>query len=60
MTRIHADQLQPGDDIVDESGMRHRVTHIECRTGWSFPIAFSDDGWAIALGQRPLLVDRAA
>jgi hypothetical protein len=60
MTTIHADQLQPGDDVVDDRGLRHRVTHIECRSGWSFPIAFGNDGWAIALGQQPLVVYRAA
>jgi preprotein translocase subunit YajC len=60
MTTIHADELRPGDDIVDDGGFHHRVTHIECRSGWAFPIAFSDDGWAIAVGHQLLNVDRAA
>ena len=60
MTTIHADELRPGDNIVHDGGSQYRVTHIECRNGWSFPIAFGDNGWAIALGRQLLVVDRAA
>jgi hypothetical protein len=40
---IHADELQPGD-IVDYHGEPHRVSHVDCHMGWSWPIAFDDAG----------------
>lgn len=60
MTSIPAHQLQPGDAVVDPDGDHHHVTHIDHRPGWSFPVAFDDRGWALALGCRPILVDREA
>lgn len=60
MTTIHADQLRPGD-VVDHRGEWHRVTHVDRRGGWSFPVAFDDDGWAIALGHDDVVIlDRAS
>jgi hypothetical protein len=57
MTTIHADDLQPGD-VVRHAGVVHRVDHVDCRLGWAFPVAFGDDGWAIALGHELLDVER--
>jgi len=59
MNRIHADDLQPGD-VVDYHGHPHRVTHIDRRNGWAWPVAFDDAGWAMALGHNLVTVDRAA
>jgi hypothetical protein len=56
---IHADELQPGD-IVDYHGEPHRVSHVDCHMGWSWPIAFDDAGWAMALGHDLVAVHRAA
>jgi hypothetical protein len=58
MTTIHADELLPGD-VVRHAGTAHRVDHVDCRLGWAFPVAFGDDGWAIALGHELLDVERA-
>jgi hypothetical protein len=59
MTTIHADALQPGD-VVDYHGHPHRVTHIDRRNGWAWPVAFDDAGWAMALGHDLVTVHRAA
>jgi hypothetical protein len=56
---IHADELQPGD-IVDYHGEPHRVSHVDCHMGWSWPIAFDDAGWAMALGHDPVVVHHRA
>lgn len=57
MTTIHADELLPGD-VVCLAGHAHRVVRVDCQPGWAFPVAFADDGWAIALGHDLLHVDR--
>lgn len=59
MTTIYAHDLQPGD-VVDYHGQPHRVTHVDQGSGWAWPVAFDDTGWAIALGHDLVQVDRAA
>ena len=49
MTRIHADELRPGD-IVALDGERHRIAGVDLRAGWAWPIARDDHGWAMAIG----------
>lgn len=58
-TTIYADDLQPGD-IVDYHGEPHRVSHVDRDIGWSWPIAFDDAGWAMALGHVLVVVHRRA
>jgi hypothetical protein len=58
MTTIHATDLKPGD-VVAYRGRWHRVTHIDRRDGWAWPVAYGD-GWAMALGDDPVVVDRVA
>lgn len=57
MTTIHADELLPGD-VVRQNGQLHRITRVDRRFGWAFPVAVADDGWAIAIGHELLDVDR--
>lgn len=59
MTSIHADELRPGD-VVARDGERHRITHIDCRAGWAWPVACADTGWAIAIGHALIDVERDA
>ena len=59
MTRIHADELRPGD-VVALDGERHRITHVDLRAGWAWPIAGDDHGWAMALGHSLVDVFRDA
>ena len=59
MTTINAHDLRPGD-VVDYHGEAHRVTHIDRRDGWAWPVAYDDAGWAIALGDDEVQVLRAA
>lgn len=59
MITIHAQELRAGD-VVDYHGQRHRVTHVDRRDGWAWPVAFDDAGWAMALGDDVIVVDRAA
>ena len=59
MTTIHAHDVRPGD-VVDYHGQRHRVNNVERRAGWSWPVASDDTGWAMALGDHLVHVDRAA
>ena len=59
MTRIHADELRPGD-IVALDGERHRIACVDLRAGWAWPIARDDDGWAMALGHSLVDVFRDA
>ena len=56
---IHADELQSGD-IVDYHGEPHRVSYVACHKGWSWPIAFDEAGWAMALGHDPVVVHHRA
>ena len=59
MTTIHADELQPGDALVWD-GHNHRITHVDRRDGWAWPIAVDETGWAIALDHHLIDVDRNA
>jgi hypothetical protein len=59
MTTLHAYELHPGD-IVDYHGQPHHVTRVDRNQGWAWPVAFDDTGWAMALGNDLVLVDRAA
>lgn len=59
MIMIHSDDLRAGD-VVDYHGELHTVAHVDREVGWSWPVAFDDAGWAIALGRDLLRVDRAA
>jgi hypothetical protein len=59
MTMIPADELRLGD-VVEYSGEQHRVSRILRQSGWSWPVASDDAGWAIALGHELLPVLRAA
>ena len=59
MTTSHAQDLRPGD-VVEYGGCLHHVTHIDRRSGWAFPVAFDGEGWAMALGDGVVLVDRRA
>ena len=59
MTAIHAFEVRTGD-VVEYRGTLHTVTHVDRHDGWAWPIAFDGLGWAIALGQELVLVDRAA
>jgi hypothetical protein len=57
MTEIHADELRPGD-IVEYHGERHVVCRVDRNAGASWPIASDDTGWAIALGEETVFVQR--
>ena len=57
MTTIHADELEPGDVVV-YGGHHRRITHVDRRDGWAWPIAGDDSGWAIALGRHLVAVHR--
>jgi hypothetical protein len=57
MTTICAHDVQPGD-IVDYHGHPRRVSNVERRDGWAWPVAFDDFGWGMALGDDLVLVDR--
>ena len=59
MTTIPADEIRPGDVVV-HNGRDHRITHVDRRPGWSWPIAFDDFGWAMPLGRNPIQVRRVA
>jgi hypothetical protein len=59
MTTIHADELQPGDALVWD-GHNHRIIHVDRRDGWAWPIAGDETGWAIALDDHLIDVDRNA
>jgi hypothetical protein len=57
-TVIRSCDLHVGD-IVDYHGHLHRVTHVDCHSGWAWPIAFDDAGWAMALGPHLVVVQRS-
>jgi hypothetical protein len=59
MTTIAADKLQPGD-VVIYGGHRRRITRVDRRDGWAWPIAADDTGWAIALDHHLIAVHRVA
>jgi hypothetical protein len=57
--KIHADELRPGD-VIAYRGHNHRITFVDRRDGWAWPIAADDTGWAIALDHRLIDVNRMA
>jgi hypothetical protein len=59
MTTIFADEIQPGDVLVCEGNPR-RIVRIDRRAGWAWPVAVDGSGWAMALGQQPVEVERRA
>ena len=59
MTTIPAHELKPGD-IVAYEGRSHRITCVDRQAGWAWPIATAHTGWAIALGQQLITVERQA
>jgi hypothetical protein len=59
MTTIPAHEVRPGDVVV-HGGRVHRITHVDRRAGWSWPIAADGTGWALALGDHLIHVRRAA
>ena len=59
MTTIYADEIRPGD-IVVYAGHDRRITHVDRRAGWAWPIAADDTGWAMALDHRLIDVHRLA
>jgi hypothetical protein len=58
MTKIHADELRPGD-IVEYHGQNHVICRVDRRDGAAWPVASDGTGWAIALGREFVLVERA-
>jgi hypothetical protein len=59
MKTIHADEIQPGDLLVYD-GYQRRITRVDRRGGWAWPVATDDSGWAIALGDHLVDVQRIA
>ena len=59
MTKIHADELQPGDVVVYD-GLDRQITNVHRLDGWAWPIAADGTGWAIALDHRLIDVHRHA
>ena len=59
MTTIHADELQPGD-VVLYGGSHHRITRVDRKEGWAWPVAVDGTGWALALDHRVIGVHRGA
>ena len=59
MVTIHADEIQPGDVVV-YGGYERRITRVDRRDGWAWPIAADDHGWAVALDDHLVDVRRIA
>ena len=57
MTTIRADELRPGDVVV-YGGCRRRITRVDHREGWAWPVAVDGTGWAMALHRGHVAVDR--
>jgi hypothetical protein len=57
--KIYAEQVRPGD-VVAYDGHSRRISHVDRRDGWAWPIASDGSGWAIALGHRLIDVNRTA
>ena len=58
MTMMHATEIKRGDVLLAD-GRRHRIVRVDLRLGWAWPIAVDGTGWAIALGDQPIEVERA-
>ena len=54
MMAIHADELRAGD-VIEYHGEQHRVTRVDRRAGWAWPIAADESGWAIACVNHHLI-----
>jgi len=59
MITIHAEELEPGDVVVYGGHVR-RITRVDRRDGWAWPIAADGTGWAIALDRHLIDVRRHA
>jgi hypothetical protein len=59
MVTVHADEIQPGDVLVYD-GYERRITRVDHRDGWAWPIATDDSGWAVALDRHLVEVRRLA
>jgi hypothetical protein len=57
--KMYADDLRPGDVVV-YGGRNHRITRVDRRAGWAWPVAADGTGWAIALDHRLIDVSRTA
>jgi len=56
---IAAEHVRAGD-IIEYGGVRHLVAEIRRPCGSAWPMAVDRQGWAIALGAQPLLIERQA
>ena len=54
---ITAVEVRAGD-VVAYGGVRHLVTEVRRPTGGAWAVACDGAGWAIALGEQPVEVDR--
>jgi hypothetical protein len=59
MRTIHADEMKPGDTVV-WGGCPHTITNVERRDGWAWPIASDGSGWAVALDDHLVHIERKA
>jgi hypothetical protein len=59
MTTILAHDLEPGD-VVDYHGALHRIIQVHRGSGWAWPVAYDDTGWAMALGDELVVALRTA
>jgi hypothetical protein len=50
MTTMGVDEVRHSD-VIDDYGELRRISRVERREGWAWPIACDDTGWAIALGR---------
>jgi hypothetical protein len=57
--KIYADDLRPGDVVV-HGGHHRRITRVDRRAGWAWPVAADGTGWAIALDHCLIDVGRTA
>lgn len=56
---IHADDLHAGD-VVDFSGVLHRLTRVDRGAGLAWPVAYDGTGWAMALGHELIILHRTS
>jgi hypothetical protein len=54
---IHADEIRPGD-VITYGGRPRRITQVDHRSGWTWPIASDGTGWAIALDHQLITARR--
>ena len=59
MKTIGAYEVRPGDIVVYD-GEQHQVDHVDREAGWAWPVASDGVGWAMALGDAVMILDRAA